>query len=414
MVNEEKELFKFVNNPKYRTKVIDRIHKEKDCEYEKKVKTVEKERDKLIRERTDEITKIANARWEKVAGGKLEINRTEGKARINGSECLFSSIRSAEVNMLSGFRVVTKENSHSKSKKHASLGGALAGSILMAPAGTVIGGVGLGKTKTKTTGKSVTNQIPTCMHLGVLVNIDGFTSEIVLISSQVDQSGLIFNRAQSDAQTLISQLGALAHTPVPTSFLKPEEEMSVKAIDDQISNKREELETAIADRPVYTLPAMYRTEEQKEMSDEEYLQYLESTDNQRVEERHANKIAFKQEQAERKAVERQRRLDKREMRRNQKEQNRDNVNHTEMTKRVLVIIYNIIFWILSVFYVLSALISFTSSGVLSGILFLLTALLINPKVDEVISDRVIKIPKWAIVVIMIVGFFAGVLTFPSA
>lgn len=414
MVNEEKELFKFVNNPKYRTKVIDRIHKEKDCEYEKKVKTVEKERDKLIRERTDEITKIANARWEKVAGGKLEINRTEGKARINGSECLFSSIRSAEVNMLSGFRVVTKENSHSKSKKHASLGGALAGSILMGPAGTVIGGVGLGKTKTKTTGKSVTNQIPTCMHLGVLVNIDGFTSEIVLISSQVDQSGLIFNRAQSDAQTLISQLGALAHTPVPTSFLKPEEEMSVKAIDDQISNKREELETAIADRPVYTLPTMYRTEEQKEMSDEEYLQYLESTDNQRVEERHANKIAFKQEQAERKAVERQRRLDKREMRQNQKEQNRDNVNHTEMTKRVLVIIYNIIFWILSVFYVLSALISFTSSGVLSGILFLLTALLINPKVDEVISDRVIKIPKWAIVVIMIVGFFAGVLTFPSA
>lgn len=316
--------------------------------------------------------------------------------------------------MLSGFRVVTKENSHSKSKKHASLGGALAGSILMGPAGTVIGGVGLGKTKTKTTGKSVTNQIPTCMHLGVLVNIDGFTSEIVLISSQVDQSGLIFNRAQSDAQTLISQLGALAHTPVPTSFLKPEEEMSVKAIDDQISNKREEVETAIADRPVYTLPAMYRTEEQKEMSDEEYLQYLESTDNQRVEERHANKIAFKQEQAERKAVERQRRLDKREMRRNQKEQNRDNVNHTEMTKRVLVIIYNIIFWILSVFYVLSALISFTSLGVLSGILFLLTALLINPKVDEVISDRVIKIPKWAIVVIMIVGFFAGVLTFPSA
>lgn len=36
MVNEEKELFKFVNNSKYRTKVIDRIHKEKDCEYEKK------------------------------------------------------------------------------------------------------------------------------------------------------------------------------------------------------------------------------------------------------------------------------------------------------------------------------------------------------------------------------------------
>ena len=145
-----------------------------------------------------------------------------------------------------------------------------------------------------------------------------------------------------------------------------------------------------------------------------YLQYIESTDNQRVAERYANKMALKQEQTERKAVERQRRLDKREIRRNQKEQNKDNVNDTEMTKRVLVIMYNIVFWILSVFYLLSALISFTSSGVLSGILFLLTALLINPKVDEVISDRIIKIPKWVIVIIMIVGFFAGVLTFPSA
>ena len=65
MVNEEKELFKFVNNPKYRAKVIDRIHKERDREHEKKVKTVEKELDKLIKVRTDEIKKIANARWEK-------------------------------------------------------------------------------------------------------------------------------------------------------------------------------------------------------------------------------------------------------------------------------------------------------------------------------------------------------------
>ena len=132
----------------------------------------------------------------KVAGGGLEINRTEGKVRINGSEHLFSNIQGSELNMLSGFRVVTKEQSHSKSKKHASLKGALAGSILMGPPGTVIGGVGLGKTKTKSTGKSVSNQIPTCMHLGVLVNIDGFISEIVLISSQVDQSGWIFNEAQ--------------------------------------------------------------------------------------------------------------------------------------------------------------------------------------------------------------------------
>ena len=93
MVNEEKELFKFVNNPKYRAKVIDRIHKERDREHEKKVKTVEKELDKLIKVRTDEIKKIANARWEKVAGGGLEINRTEGKVRIKVRNTCFPTFK---------------------------------------------------------------------------------------------------------------------------------------------------------------------------------------------------------------------------------------------------------------------------------------------------------------------------------
>lgn len=65
----------------------------------------------------------------------------------------------------------------------------------------------------------------------MLVNINGFVSEVVFISSQVDQSSMTFSKAQSEAQNFISQLGALAKTPVPVSFLKPEEEVSVKAID---------------------------------------------------------------------------------------------------------------------------------------------------------------------------------------
>ena len=46
MAKEEKELFKFVNDPKYRDKVIARIHREKDNEYNRRI---EAERDKLAK-----------------------------------------------------------------------------------------------------------------------------------------------------------------------------------------------------------------------------------------------------------------------------------------------------------------------------------------------------------------------------
>ncbi|MDY5180486.1 hypothetical protein [Butyribacter sp.] len=403
MANTDKELFKFVNDPKYREKVINRIHKEEDHEYAKRVKTVKNERDKIIKARNDEIKRIENSRWEKYADGKLEVNRTEGKAKINGTECLFSSIKGASLNMMSGARIVTTEQSHSKSKKHASIGGAVVGGMILGPVGAVAGGVGLGKTKTKTSGSTVSNQIPTCIHLGVTVNIDGFISEIVLISSQVDQASIAFNKAQSEAQALIAQLGCLAHTQVPTSFLRPDEEMSVKNIDVQIANKQKEVEIVIENRPTYALPLVYRMPQQQKMSDAEYLQYLSATDEQRAAQRIANEVAFKQEQKEKKAV-----------RRYQREQNRKNTVYAGNRKKVGTIIYSIAFWIFSIFDLLFALTSFSSTGVTSGMIFLITAALINPKIDDLVSENLFKIPKWIIFIVMIVGFFAGVLTFPDA
>lgn len=38
-----KELYKFQNNPKYRKKVINKIHKEQDNEYNKKISQLEVE-----------------------------------------------------------------------------------------------------------------------------------------------------------------------------------------------------------------------------------------------------------------------------------------------------------------------------------------------------------------------------------
>ena len=109
MANEERELYKFVNDSKYRDKVIAKIHKNDDNAYNKRIKQIEKERDVLSKSRTKEIIRIANARWEKLADGKIMVNRTEGKIQINNSIALFSSIQGAELNMMIGSRIVTTE-----------------------------------------------------------------------------------------------------------------------------------------------------------------------------------------------------------------------------------------------------------------------------------------------------------------
>ena len=90
MANEEKELYKFVNDPKYRSKVIAKIHKNSDNAYNKRIKKIEHERDALSKKRTREITRIANDRWESLAGGSIGVNRTEGKIQINNTTVLFS------------------------------------------------------------------------------------------------------------------------------------------------------------------------------------------------------------------------------------------------------------------------------------------------------------------------------------
>jgi hypothetical protein len=400
MANEEKELYKFVNDPKYRNKVIYKVHNDMDKAYNQRISTVKYECDKLMALRINEINRIAYSRWENFVDGKLLVNRVEGKIRINGYEWLFSSIKGASLNMISGCSVITTEQCklESRTKKYGSLGGAVAGGMIAGPVGAVVGGVGLGKSKTKTNTKGTTfsDQIPTCTHLGVLVNIDGFVFEIVLISSRVYQSSITYKKALRNAQILIAQLCLLSKTPVPRSFIKPEHELSVKNIDLQIAQKKNELQQVINATPVYILPQMYRTKEQKEMSDYEYLQYLQSLDAERE---------------TRKVAEKQKRNEVNKVYKHQREQNKKNKDYTGTTKNVGSIIYNIIFWILSVINTLMAIASFGTLEIVRGIVFLFTGVLINPKFDAIISDKVFNIPKWVPVIISVVGFLIALFTF---
>ena len=438
MANEERELEKFVNDPRYREKVMERVRRDADRDREKQIKELESECTKLSKIRTNEIKKITKSRWEKAVGGNLVINRTEGKIKINDTECLFSSIKGAKLHMESAHRTVTTGKINSKEKNHASLGGAAAGAFVGGVPGAIIGGTVLGKTKTKTTGSTTSNQIPTCTHLGVLVNIDGFTSEITLLSSQVDQSSWTFQTAESNAQKIIALLGTLAHTPVPENILKPEEEPSVRLLDEQLLSKQRELEAMNAQNPIYELPEMYRTDEQRNLSDDEYLRYLQQMDRQRSENNAENRRTVMPEPTVRNMsqwtvaseqasqnVNHRNAIPEREVQNADQQaaafgttervvsQRQTGHRANENLQKVGNAIYNIAFWVFSLMNVLFSVYGFSKSWI-SGTLFLATALIINPKMNELVWSKKVELPKWSMILILIVGFFAGVLTFPAA
>lgn len=285
MTKEERELNRFVFDPDYRKRVIARIHRERDDEYNRRIKQINYEIQCLQNNRFKEIDRIINSRWEKLFDGKLFVNKAEGKIKINKKEYFFSDIKGAELNFISGYKTETNGKTEIKTKKHASFGGAVMGGFIAGPIGAVAGASSLGKSSSNANETYVSNEIPICFHLGVLINLNNFITEVVFISSETEQTSKKFNNIQIETQNFILQLNALAQTPVPINYLKPENEKSVQNFNVWIYNKQLELEKAIANKPTYKLPPMYRLSENSNLSDEEYLQYLYQKD----EERKANK-----------------------------------------------------------------------------------------------------------------------------
>lgn len=361
---EEKELSKFVSDPNYREKVISRIYKERERQYKQQVKALESEHKKLVKLREKEIRKIQNSRWEKITDGFL-VNSTEGKIQIDQIEIVFSDIKSAELNVQYGNRTETAE--YGDAKKHASIGGAVAGGLMFGAVGAVAGGVGLSKTKINS--HSSSRHIPVCTHIGVMVNMGGFTAEIVLLTKQVDQSSSTFRKTLSEAHAVIARLMDLSRTPVPEKFLKVEEEEAIREFDSKIASNKIELDDILAGSPDYRLPGIYRTEECRDMTDEEYLTYLKEKDN----EAGTNSIKCRK----------------------------------NSRNRVLC-------WIVSVFLFLSCLTGMTENGgIISGIFFLIGAVMANPYIFDRINNKIPAISDKIRVLISVITFVIAVMTFPG-
>lgn len=238
---------------KYINKVAGKIHKGRDKECSNRLKQAQNKLKQLEKAKQNEINRISNSRWRSCGSDSFSYNMMEGKVNINGNMYLFSDINGAEMIKEDEYRVVTTETG--KSKKHASLGGAVAGGLILGPVGAVVGGSVLGKTKS--TGQSISNSIPTCNHIGVNVNIKGFNSEIVLLTKTVDKTSSQYTSNVNTAQKIVDTLRNLASTPVPKSFLKPEEEKTVLDFDPQIETAAKELQDVVADKPNYDIPESY-------------------------------------------------------------------------------------------------------------------------------------------------------------
>ncbi len=220
ITKEDTVKIKFEYDPLYRAKVMSKIRKSADDAYERRINNCEVNLENLEDDRADEVRKLTAARWESMGGGAVKYNMTEGKVKINGSQCLFSDIIGAELNKEDSYRKVagkpTKEQPNPPSVK-----------------------------------------VATCNHVGVLVNVGGYQNEVELLKVTVDQTDKAYTKAMKDAKDIINKLRYLSTVPVPESFLPVEDEASVLAIDDKIIEAQRELDAAKADKPTYDIPDRY-------------------------------------------------------------------------------------------------------------------------------------------------------------
>ena len=90
------------------------------------------------------------------------------------------------------------------------------------------------------------------------------------------------------------------------------------------------------------------------------------------------------------------------------------MDYSEKKTKIRMIVGDIIFWILSIFVLIFSFGGFaTKGGTSSGIVLLVTAILINPLLYKVVCKKIHNTKRWMCAVVCLVGFVVGILSLPT-
>lgn len=249
-MNKEKKRFKYENNLKYRERVDKKIRRRTDKQYDKKIKKLQFEEKSLSDARIKVIKRMQEARWKPLFKNRLVANYVEGKVRVNGTDYLFENI--GRTKLITSISNSTVTSGRVKTKFKPSIGGALAGGSMYGIAGAAAGGVLFGKEKTRDTRR--TDTVTNCTYVGVEVIMYGKPVNICVYNGATSVESKTYSEAVVKAQVIMSQLSALAATPVPKSYLRVDEEPDVVALDKVIKAKHMEWRKIMDEPRVYPEP----------------------------------------------------------------------------------------------------------------------------------------------------------------
>ena len=142
--------------------------------------------------------------WTSIYKNRIKYNINKNIIRINSKDYPISSIKGAYVSKNDSSKLETKQKS--KSKKHFSLGKSIAGGLVFGTVGAVVGG-SMGKVTTN--GVSVSKSIPTCNHISVIVNVDGFEIEVCLLDKEIEKSSHLYKSIIAQADKIVANLHKL-------------------------------------------------------------------------------------------------------------------------------------------------------------------------------------------------------------
>jgi hypothetical protein len=199
-------------------------------EYKTQINRLNKQLKKLNRQYLKEYKKIEKARWETING--LAINRIEGILNLKGKIYEFKNIESSDIIEKNASRIETIGDG--KTKKKASIGGAVTGGLILGPLGVVAGATLLGKKKN--TFNVSTVEILTCEYLAVNIYFkDKTISTIELLKTRVDQSDRRYLKSIEVAREIHQKIFEISNTRIDeNNVLLISEEKSLKELNENI------------------------------------------------------------------------------------------------------------------------------------------------------------------------------------